>query len=221
MYKVDKIKNLFDCDLCNEILADPISFVCGNNVCKKHLDELLKNLPKETNSFKCEVCHDEHFVPTKGFAINKRMQQGLEIEFNTLKLTPAYDECKVEIQKANENVDKIESLMRNSESYVYEYFEDIKRQVDIRRKNLKGEIDKYTEELIQSIEREKLNYASLSKEVNEVSTNIDRSKQKLDGFIKQFDTFDINDKKFKEIKNSVSMLIVIIIIIYFKFTPRR
>ena len=74
------------------------------------------------------------------------MQDGLEIQLNALKLVPAYDECKVEIQKANENVDKIESLMRNSESYVYEYFEDIKRQVDIRRKDLKGKIDKYTEE---------------------------------------------------------------------------
>ncbi len=96
--------------------------------------------------------------------------------------------------------------MRNSESYVYEYFEDIKRQVDIRRKDLKVKIDKYTEELIQSIEREQLNYVSLSKEVNEVSTNIDRSKQKLDGFIKKFDTFEINDKKFKDIKNSVFIL---------------
>jgi len=52
------------------------------------------------------------------------MQQGLEIEFITFELTPVYDECKVEIQRANENVEKIESLRKNSESYFYEYFED-------------------------------------------------------------------------------------------------
>ena len=55
------------------------------------------------------------------------MQQGLEIEFITFELTPVYDECKVDIQKANENVEKIESLRKNSESYFYEYFEDLNR----------------------------------------------------------------------------------------------
>jgi len=100
--------------------VDPIKLVCGNNVCKKHLD-----MPKETSSFKCGICHDEHLIPKRGFALNKRMQDGLEIQLNALKLVPAYDECKVEIQKANENVDKIESLRKNSEIYIYEYFEDI------------------------------------------------------------------------------------------------
>ena len=55
------------------------------------------------------------------------MQQGLEIEFIKFELTPVYDEYKVEIQKANENVEKIESLRKNSESYFYEYFEDLNR----------------------------------------------------------------------------------------------
>ena len=47
MYKVDKIKNFFDCDLCHELLVDPISIPCGNNVCKIHLDNLLKKISKE------------------------------------------------------------------------------------------------------------------------------------------------------------------------------
>ncbi len=79
---------------------------------------------RETANFECEIHNDEHSILTKGYVINERMQQGLEIEFITFELTPVYDECKVEIQRANENVEKIESLRKNSESYFYEYFED-------------------------------------------------------------------------------------------------
>ena len=85
------------------------------------------------------------------------MQQGLEIEFIKFELTPVYDEYKVEIQKANENVEKIESLRKNSESYIYEYFEDLNRQFDIRKEDLKEKIDKYYDKLIQSIEANQLN----------------------------------------------------------------
>ncbi len=67
MYKVDEIKNFFDCDLCHQVLVDPISFPCGSNVCKKHLDKLLMKESKEKSSFQCEICKEEHFIPKSGF----------------------------------------------------------------------------------------------------------------------------------------------------------
>ncbi len=39
MFKIDQVKNLFDCDQCNQLLVDPIALPCGNSVCKKHVDE--------------------------------------------------------------------------------------------------------------------------------------------------------------------------------------
>ena len=32
MYKVDKIKKLFDCDLCHQLLVEPITIPCGNKL---------------------------------------------------------------------------------------------------------------------------------------------------------------------------------------------
>jgi hypothetical protein len=92
---------------------------------------------------------------------------------------------------------------KNSEGYIYEYFEDIKRQVDIRREDLKMKIDKYSDEVIQSIEGTQLNYITISKQVNQISTNIEQSKKDLDDYVKRFDTFDIDEKKFEAIKQGV------------------
>ena len=98
MFKIDQVKYLLDCDHCNNLLVDPVAIVCGNSVCKKHLDELMEASPKESNTFLCKLCDDEHYIPKKGFAINKRFQNALDIKLNTLKLNPVYEECKREIR---------------------------------------------------------------------------------------------------------------------------
>jgi len=33
MFKIDKIKVSFDCDLCKKLLVDPIVLPCGNCIC--------------------------------------------------------------------------------------------------------------------------------------------------------------------------------------------
>ena len=115
-------------------------------------------------------------------------------------------ECKNEIRKANESLEKLETLQRNSECYIYEYFEDIKRQVDIRREDLKDKIDKYSDEVIQTIEKAQLDCIKLSKEANEISVNIEESKKELDDFIQQFDTLEADHIKFESIKQGVTCI---------------
>lgn len=36
-----------------------------------------------------------------------------------------YDECKKEITEAKENVSKIETLEKNAENYIHDYFDEI------------------------------------------------------------------------------------------------
>ena len=112
----------------------------------------------------------------------------LVIKLNTLKLNPVYDECKNMIMEAQENVTKIESLERNAESYIYEYFEDIKRKVDLRREDLKMKIDTCSDELIKSIESNQLNCFKLSKEVDLLTSDIEKFKQELNELVDRFDT---------------------------------
>ncbi len=102
MFKIDRVKNLFNCEQCNQLLVDPVTLSCGNSVCKGHLKQLLGVSPEVSNGFLCKLCGDKHSIPENGFAINKRIQDGLNIKFNTLKLNPVYEECKKEINEAKE-----------------------------------------------------------------------------------------------------------------------
>jgi hypothetical protein len=206
MYKVNEVKASFDCDLCNNLLVDPIVMACGNFICKTHLDKLMTNESNEKCIFICVICQEEHLIPKKGFMVNNRLQKLLRLELNALKVSPVFDECMKEIEDAKENVIKIGLLEKNAEKYIYDYFEDVIRLVDIRREDLKFKIDKYSDEIIKSVEMNQMNYIKLSNEINEIRSNIEKSKEKLNKSIIQFDTLEFNDKKFEDIKTSVAVV---------------
>ena len=127
-YKIDQVKNLFDCEQCNQLLVVPVTLPCGFSVCKRHLDEQLDSTPKKIKKFECEVCEEKHNIPDNGFAMNKSIQNALEIKLNSLKLNPVYEELKIEINDAKNYIQKIENLDKDPENYSFEYFEELKRQ---------------------------------------------------------------------------------------------
>ena len=206
MYKIQQMKRLLECDLCNDVILDPVTLPCDNTICRSHLDKLLTDASNEKNTFLCLVCHKEHIIPKKGFIVNNRIQKLLTLDLNIMKASPLFDECIKEIENAKENVLKVEELQKNGEMYIYDYFENIKRQVDIRREDLKLKIDNFSDEIIKSVELNQKSYIKLSKEVNKITENINKSKNELNDLIAQFDTLEFNDKKFQDTKASVAVV---------------
>jgi len=121
-------------------------------------------------------------VPEEGhFIVNKQIKEALEFDLNNLKVSfPAYNECKVRIKEAKESLEQIEALEKNAESYIFEYFDNVKRKVDIRREKLKSEIDDYSDGLIKSLDAAQTEFIKLSMEENEFSANIEAFKKQLD-----------------------------------------
>ena len=117
-----------------------------------------------------------------------------------------FEECRKEIENAKESLVEIGLLEKNAENYIYEYFEDVKRLVDIRREDLKFKIDTYSDQIIKSVEMDQMNLIKLSKEANQLTTNIEQSRKDLNELIAQFDTLEFNEKKFEDIKTSVAVV---------------
>ena len=206
MFKIDQAKSLFDCSLCNKMMVDPIGLVCGNTICKSHLDKMIKDSTNKKKEFKCEVCNKEHYVPNGGFVVNKLAQKALEIKLHNIKASPIFDECKQLIKEAKESAVKIEAIANDPESFIYEYFSDLKRKVDLRREELKLKIDQYSDQLLQSIENNQLKCTQLSKENKLIKDTFSESNNELNELLEEFDIFEFNDKKFEGLKKEVDEL---------------
>ena len=137
MFKIDQIKSLLDCEQCNQLL---ITIVCGYSVCKKHLHELLES-SSDQNKFKCLLCHKQHTIPEEGFVVSRRIQKQIEIQLNKFKPNQAYEDCKKVLNEARNNIAEIEALQKDPDHYINETFEGFKKQVNIRREEIKSKVN--------------------------------------------------------------------------------
>ena len=71
----------------------------------------------------------------------------------------------------------MKTLEKNNETCIYEYFEDIKRKVDLRREDLIQGIHIYSDEIIKSVESTQKNYLQMSKEIDQLTVEIEKSKR--------------------------------------------
>ena len=123
------IKSILNCAQCDQLLNEPVRIACSKNVCKRHLDEIVQN-STDRRKFRCVFCNKHHTIPEEGFGINSRIQIAS-------KFSKIYEKCKNEINDAKNNLTVIEKLDKDHKRNIYEYFEDIKRQVNLRRGELK------------------------------------------------------------------------------------
>lgn len=89
--------------------------------------------------------------------INEHIKNALDIKINTMAVNfDIYNQCEKEIEEASKNLANIETLQKNAENFIYDYFEDIKKKIDLRREELKVKIDEVSDEMIKSVENNKL-----------------------------------------------------------------
>lgn len=90
----------------------------------------------------------KHSIPNNGIKANHRVQKLIKLELNTFEAGLFFDECRQEI-------------------------EDIERQVDIRREDLKVKIDKCSDDIIKSVESSQKNFIKLV-QINQSEYNENR-----------------------------------------------
>lgn len=205
MFRIDKVRTLFNCDQCDELLVDPVTIACGNSVCKRHLEELMENSSCK-KTFKCEVCHKKHGVPEDGFIVSKRIQNALDIKLNNMKLSASFYACRNKIEQVIECAAKVESISKDSETFISNYFEDIKRHADLKRKTLQQIIELNFHKVIETVEKTKIECIKLSKDSKQLSQNIQSLKLELKELTTKFDTFEIDELDYDDLQNSADIL---------------
>jgi hypothetical protein len=183
------ICELYECGL---FLENPIFLPCGSTICKEHVEN-------DSKTFNCDICKEEHLIPEKGFPINKFAHRQIE---DDLYLNKIQMEIKHSYEKLEKKLKEHENL--NSENLIYDYYSNIRNQVDLHREQLIEQINKNSEEIIKQLkemeEKCKLNAANLVKMNLDKLINKDMNEYKYQlrqPYLKDYDLnilySDIND----------------------------
>ena len=153
-------KSLFICDLdgCKKYLDSPVTLPCGNTICKSHI--------KFAANFQCSICEQEHKpIDENGFRINTKLSNIIDYDHH---LDGTHKEAKVLYDKLNSKLNDFkQSDLADQDRFVYDYFADLRNQIDMHRDEMIEEIRKNSEKLLNQL-------SDLEKEVHENKNKVEK-----------------------------------------------
>ena len=138
------------CSLCNLILDEPVSLPCFCIICNGHLTDCFTS----NNEIKCISCNKFYQIPYDGFRTNKTTKKLLE---DLVYLSDEEKNLKSSIQSnfstfKSQNKTKIKVLKLKSQ----ENLSKIKEKVELRKEQLKKQIDEISAEFIQNLKHKEV-----------------------------------------------------------------
>jgi WD40 repeat protein len=142
-------KQEFICDLeqCKLYLENPIFLTCcGSTVCQKHENYFEKI---EIDKFKCPICNQQETIPQNGFPINRKI----------MSLINNGDHLGEIHKKVLNSINELESKMKEkksikSEEIIFDFFSNLRNQIDLHRDQAIEQIHKKSEELLAFLKEE-------------------------------------------------------------------
>ena len=151
---------------CNKYFKEPVILPCGLSICKEHIDDLVKSKKKK---FKCSFCNKDH-LSSQNYQLNVSLNDIMNWEKSYL------NQNQIEIRKLLRNfeqtLNELSKINNDPADYLYEYVNEQKRRVELQREELKLEIDKIAQELIEKIDKLKSEFS-----IN-IASNINLDKYK-------------------------------------------
>ena len=195
------------CKHCKEIYQDPVMmFCCGENMCKKHINEIKTN--SASNFTPCPFC-DKH-ISDESFRENKIIQSLVENELHEFKIDAKHEQILKELKREIQNW---ENILNDPENVIHDTFSELKRLIDLDRESLKSQIDKLANGMIEKLkeyEAEFKNRCKIKDVFEEFNDLVISSKEKLTEYEKCLSKFSIKkeerDEKSKEAEELIANL---------------
>jgi hypothetical protein len=179
-----KLKSNLTCSYCSKILKDPIELPCEDNICRQHLKE--KDSVKQ-NAIKCVKCKENFPIKGHDFKSNKTLKQLIKdksyLSEEEINLKTNLEES---IRKFFGFYDDFILNKSKVDTDVFNYFQELRFQIDEHRERLKAKIDDVALEMIEQTKKCEAEYL---KEVKENLLSSFGESKSLDKVLEEIEEF--------------------------------
>ena len=188
------VSDSIKCTQCKETLKFPVVLPCGDSICKHHVDT--KN---ESKTIECVICNELFDIPTTGFARNKALEKLLEKEIVSIDLGDEYNSAFGKCQQFNELLEKFNRSKNDPEMRIHSVISELRNKVDLRREELKQDVDKEALKIIQKLDE----FKKLCKESIKSDSKLDEKLKIWENHLKEWNgdmnTFKRNTNRWDSI----------------------
>jgi hypothetical protein len=176
-----QLKSQLTCSYCSKIFKDPIDLPCDDSICREHLSE--QDVVK-ANRIKCKECNKEFQVKENQFKSNNELVNSIESQsYLSQEELSLKKELEESIQKFFEFCDDFNQNKTKLDLDVFNYFQEMRFQIDEHREELKKKIDEIA---LAMIDETKKNEKIYLKELNESFSLFDET-QSLEDTLNQIE----------------------------------
>jgi hypothetical protein len=151
-----KLKENLTCSYCSKILKDPIELPCEDCICREHLNE--RDVVKK-NKLKCAECKQEFQVKDFNFKSCKACKKLIESQsYLSEEEMSLKRELEASARKFFQYYEELVQTRNKIDSDVFDYFQEMRFQIDEHREELKRKIDEIALEMIDKLEKNEETY---------------------------------------------------------------
>ena len=216
---MDLLGDSIKCAFCKETLKVPLILPCGHCICKQH-EDFQKDRSKRIF---CVKCVEFYPIPPNGFVRVKPLESLLEKGIDSIDLGEEYKSAREKCQLFNDLLDHLNTLKDDPEMKIHTVISELKNKVDLRREELKQEIDKESLKMIEKLdefEKECKSNSSLLKFNSDLNLYLTSWRTDLKEWQQSLSTFKNDSDKWKSILNKSSLALRYIQSLIIKFNDR-
>ena len=133
-------------DNCGKFFEQPINLPCGETICSIHMTD-----SNNKHILECKLCNQHHIIPKDGFAINRSV---LKIINLNIHLKDKHKLVKKELEKLESFIiENDNSSLTDADNYLYEYFSNVRNQIDLHRETIIKEISDISDRIIDKLKK--------------------------------------------------------------------
>lgn len=186
---------------CSKVLEKPVLLPCGHSMCKLHEEEV-----EGLTTIGCNICQVDHNLISGGFPRVIALEKLIEKQIEHLHLGDEYNSTFKQYKDFSDLLDRFERLRKDPEVRIHEEIGDIKAKIDLRREELKSQIDrealKYIDILDDYEQGCKLNAVEIKSD-KDVETKLVAWKEEMKQWRQDLNTFKKDTKLWKRISDEI------------------
>ena len=182
------------------ILEGRVTLLCGNTLCRQHLDEF------ET-IFKCPFCHEQHSIPDDGYFINEDIGQKIDSFYQSDSLRK---EAKESLTKLNDIIYDYEKI--DPDCYIFDYIGGIVNRVDLHRDEMIEEVIQKSKEMKKQLKEKEqkcksnlINLVKMKIEPDDLAISTSKNKEQNDLLANLNEQLNLVQNETKKYENKLLM----------------
>lgn len=134
------------CTSCKKILTTPVFLPCGHSICYYHIEE-----SRDKNTLLCVICNEDFDIPSNGFPPARALESLLKKNIQNIDLGEEYNSARDKCSLFGDLLDQFNKIKNDPEMRISEVISDLKNKFDLRREEMKQNIDKQILQMIDEL----------------------------------------------------------------------